>query len=137
MLPDDELSIIFVNESTIAKLNCEYLNHHGPTDVITFDYLGGKKIPAIENDQRTIGEIYICCDLAERAAVQHNNEFSTEIILYIVHGILHLCGYNDLVEADIQKMRSKEKEILSNLNDEFELTNFFKVTAAKICKQSE
>ena len=132
MLPDDELSIIFVDEITIAKLNADYLNHNGPTDVITFDYLSEKVFPDTGNDDRTIGEIYVCCDMAENAAKQHNHGISTEIVLYIVHGILHLCGYDDVKETDINKMRSKEKEILSILNDNFELNDLFDLNATGV-----
>ena len=124
------LNIIFSSDTYLLKINQDYLNHNHYTDVITFDYLDEQNYPDTTNnsDHRTIGDIYICCDLAETAARQHKNDFSTEIILYIVHGILHLCGYNDLEKADVQNMRSKEKEILSLLNDEFELTKLFEIT---------
>ncbi len=137
MLPDDELSIIFVDECTIAKLNEKYLNHRGTTDVITFDYLSEKKIPAANDDHRTIGDIYICCDLAEKAAIHYKNDLSTEIIHYITHGILHLCGYNDHENADVQKMRAKENEILGKLNEEFALTECVEIRAAEIRDKSK
>ena len=85
----------------MRSINKQYLNHDYVTDVLTFD-LGGK-----------IGEIIICPQIAETNARQHQSSTDKEIVLYVIHGILHLAGFNDHEQKDIIKMRSMENEILS------------------------
>ncbi len=94
-----ELSVAFVGERRMRRLNKEYLGHDHVTDVITFGY----------------GEIVICPAVAARNARRYGNTLERELILYVVHGILHLCGYDDRSSEDVKRMRQKETEILGKI----------------------
>ena len=94
-----ELSVAFVGERRMRRLNKEYLGHDYMTDVITFGY----------------GEIIICPAVAARNAKRYGNTLEREIILCVVHGILHLCGYDDRSAEDVKRMRRKETEILGKI----------------------
>ena len=91
------LSIVFVGEQRMRRINKEYLGHDYVTDVLTFEH----------------GEILICPAVAKRNARRFGSSVEKELLLYVVHGILHLAGYDDHTPADIQKMRKKEKELLT------------------------
>ncbi len=94
------LSVAFVGEERMRRLNREYLGHDDVTDVITFKH----------------AEIVICPLAAARHARSHGNSVEREMILYAVHGILHLCGYDDRAPADVKRMRRKEQQIMDLLS---------------------
>ncbi len=94
-----ELSVAFVGERRMRRLNKEYLGHDHVTDVITFGY----------------GEIVICPAAAARNAKRYRNTLERELILCVVHGILHLCGYDDRSSEDVKRIRQKETEILKRI----------------------
>ena len=101
---DGELSIVFLNDLEMAALHERFLNDSSPTDVLTF--------PGDERDDFA-GEI---CVSAERAWIESRDRgiaFSRGVCLYLVHGWLHLAGYDDHGEADRHLMREAEKEVLS------------------------
>ncbi len=102
------LQINFVNSEYILPINKEYLNHNNSTDIITFDYS--------ENQSEFIGEIYISVSDAERNAASYNVSLDTEILRLIIHGILHLLGFNDLEKSDKKIMKAKENELVEKLN---------------------
>jgi rRNA maturation RNase YbeY len=80
-------------------MNEEFLGHEGPTDVLTFDYSGPGTLH---------GEIVICTDEAVRQAKQFGTTPQMEIVRYLVHGLLHLRGYDDLTSAKRKKMKTAE-----------------------------
>ena len=90
------LSLVFVGEGRMRGINKKYLGHDFVTDVITFDH----------------GEIIICPAVAARNAEHYGNTVGKELALYVVHGILHLAGYDDRTPQGIQRMRAKEQELL-------------------------
>ncbi len=94
------LSIAFVGTRRMRAVNKKYLGHDYVTDVLTFD-LG-----------EDAGEIIICPQVASANARAHQTSTENEIILYVVHGILHLAGYDDHKPHDILQMRRMEKELL-------------------------
>jgi probable rRNA maturation factor len=94
------LSIVFVGTKRMRAINKKYLKHDHVTDVLTFD-MG-------ENT----GEIIICPRVAWANAREHQTSTEKEIVLYVVHGILHLAGYDDHSEKDILTMRNMEKRLL-------------------------
>ncbi|MEG0517338.1 MAG: rRNA maturation RNase YbeY [Bacteroidales bacterium] len=101
-----DLNIIFCTDSYILEINNQFLNHNYFTDIITFDYCEGKDLS---------GELYISIDTVKLNAVEYKQEFLTELHRVIVHGVLHLLGYDDHKKADIAKMREAEAKSLDLL----------------------
>ena len=99
-VPDD-LNFIFTDDRQIKKINREFLKRNTFTDVIAFDY-GDKK--------RVVGEIYISLDTVRKNARNYNVSLRKEIIRVIVHGTLHLCGYNDKSTEDSRIMKLMEEK---------------------------
>lgn len=101
-LDADSLSFVFVDDSYLADLHERYLDDPSKTDVITFN-LGEDKIE---------GEIYISHERAFMQASTYNVTFDEEIIRLMIHGVLHLAGYDDLQEEEQSKMRLEESRLL-------------------------
>jgi probable rRNA maturation factor len=104
--PPGELSIAFLTDAAIARIHADFLADPRTTDVITFE--GNKSV-------QSAGEICVSVDTASRYAARHNRNFSEELMLYVVHGWLHLCGYTDLTPQKKQIMRSAEKRAMACL----------------------
>ena len=107
------LSIVFVTDSQIKSLNRKFLNRLYATDVLAFDLSSAafsrsrqKRIKEIE------GEIVISTPAAIRNARIFETSPNRELALYVVHGILHLLGYDDHRPLDIKRMRAKEEELM-------------------------
>ena len=107
-----ELSIVLVTSQRMKIINAHYLKHNFSTDILTFDYRSLKA-----NDFQV--EIIICPSKAAQNAVVYKTTIEEEIDLYVVHGLLHLAGYNDHSSRDIKRIRSKEKEIIKSLKSKF------------------
>jgi len=105
-----EISIAIVEDAEMHALNRKYLDHDYPTDVLSF--------VLDEEDGRLDGEIIVSSDYAAREAEVYNWSAEDEILLYVIHGSLHLAGYDDQEPASKQKMRQREREYLSH----FQLT---------------
>ena len=99
-----DISIIFCSDNYILDVNQQYLQHDYFTDIITFDYCEGDRLS---------GDLFISVDPAREYAIEYGIEFQDELNRVIVHGILHLIGYDDHDEEDIKMMRSKENYYLS------------------------
>lgn len=91
-----ELSVVFVGEARMRRINREYLKHDYVTDVITFGH----------------GEIVICPKVALRHARRYGQSLSRELRRYVVHGLLHLAGFDDHTAADARRMRQWEEKLL-------------------------
>ncbi len=104
-----EISIAIVDNAAIRIINAQYLNHDRPTDVISFPDLAS-------SDQNLAGELIVSAEMAQETAAQGGNSPLDELALYLVHGLLHLCGYNDQNPTDIAVIRSREDEILRQLD---------------------
>ena len=98
-----QLNIIFCSDNYILDINQKYLQHDYFTDIITFDYC--------ENDILS-GDLFISVDSVRENAVFYKTEFTDELNRVIVHGLLHLIGYDDHSDEDIKMMRSKENYYL-------------------------
>ena len=114
-----EVSITFVNNNEIAELNSAYRGKEGPTDVLSFecDALNDEFMlyedDEFEEPAITLGDIVIAPDIAAQQCGEYGTTFSQEINLLLVHGLLHLCGYDHIEEQDACVMEALEKEILS------------------------
>jgi len=103
---DGEISITIVDDTFMEKLNLEYRGKRGTTDVIAFPFKEGKDS---EYSGELLGDIYISIEQASRQKV---GSLLDELKLLVVHGILHLAGYNDTTEEERKIMRKKEAEYL-------------------------
>ena len=107
------LNITFTDDAGIEPVNVQFLNHEGPTDVISFDYLDDyDEALADPDDPFVLGDLLISLETAERQAKEFGSDFNDEAMLYIIHGILHLCGYDDHEEDDIREMRVAEQQTM-------------------------
>lgn len=106
----DEVSVHFVDEPTICELHRIYFNDPSPTDCISFP-LESDDIPGYKN----IGNVFVCPQVAILYARLQNANAYDEVTLYIVHGLLHLMGYDDTTEALTQEMREAEVRHLAEL----------------------
>lgn len=116
------LQLVILGEAAMTGLNEGFLGHPGSTDVITFDLRGGVACP---EEPPLIGEIYVCVAVAERAAAQYRTTCSRELILYLVHGMLHLAGLDDLEPADAREMRRGEQRVMNALAARYDLDTVF------------
>lgn len=98
-----DINIIFCSDPYILEINLQYLGHDYFTDVITFDYSEKPKIS---------GDLFISVDSVRENSVFYKTEFDEELHRVIVHGILHLIGYDDHTDEDIKQMRAKENYYL-------------------------
>ena len=113
-LKDFELAICIVRASEMARINETFLQHSGSTDVITFDYS--------ENPSSALhGEIFICIDDALAQAREFRTSWQSEITRYIIHGVLHLRGFDDLRPAARRKMKREENRLLKKVGVLFPL----------------
>ena len=103
----------------MAELNERHLQHHGSTDVLTFDLRNQTDIPQEDClDDIVTAEIYICPEVAIQYAREHQLDPSRELLLYAVHGMLHLSGYDDIEEQDRAKMRQAEARVMKRLEED-------------------
>jgi probable rRNA maturation factor len=113
-----ELGINLVAAREMTLINETFLKHEGSTDVITFDYGGG----AHGVTRPTLhGEIFICVDEAIVYAKEFKTNWQSEIVRYIVHGVLHLLGHDDLKPDSRRKMKRVENLLLRKLSKKFSL----------------
>ena len=98
------LVYIFCKDSYLLTINQEYLNHKTLTDIITFNYSDGLQIE---------GEIYISTERVRENAVTFGKEYEEELHRVMIHGVLHLLGYNDKSPSQKTRMRKKEEACLS------------------------
>lgn len=102
-----EINYIFCSDEYILKVNKEYLDHDYYTDIITFDNS--------EEDGMLESDLFISVDRIKDNAITLQEPFEKEFHRVLIHGILHLLGYDDKDEQEKSKMRSKENECLSIL----------------------
>jgi|SRR6185312_1924298 len=95
-----ELSYIFCSDIYLLQVNRQFLNHNYFTDIITFDNSAG--------DGLIVGDIFISIDRVRENAAKFNMPLLDELHRVIIHGVLHLVGYNDKTPADKEKMTLKE-----------------------------
>ncbi|NJM14770.1 MAG: rRNA maturation RNase YbeY [Bacteroidales bacterium] len=100
------LAYLFTSDQKIVKINKEFLGHDYPTDIITFDYTVRNCVQA---------DIVISVDTVRQNAIHLEEPFLRELHRVIIHGVLHLVGYNDKVDDEKVKMRGKENLYLENM----------------------
>ena len=108
----DEVTIHFIDPIRICELHGEFFNDHSLTDCISF--------PMDDETQegyRVLGEIFVCPQTAINYSLKHHRDPYQETTLYIVHGLLHLLGYDDLDKNKKRQMRTAEKRHMQHLQE--------------------
>jgi probable rRNA maturation factor len=122
-----ELGIRVVSAREMARVNWQFLQHEGSTDVITFDYLPPG--PQTQNPRRHIhGELFICVDDAIKQAKEFGTSWQSEIVRYAVHGVLHLLGHDDLQPDLRREMKREENRLRRRLERRFSLAQLSSAT---------
>ena len=115
-----DLCIYVVGRDRMQKLNEKHLHHRGCTDVITFDYGDPELRSNIRRSSNAPapelhGEIFICAAEAVDQARQFRTKWESELVRYLIHGVLHLCGYDDQRPADRRRMKREEDRLLKQI----------------------
>ena len=114
--PDAQLSILIVDDDQITSLNENYLNHTGPTNVISFPMQEG---PFAEITPELLGDVVISADTAHREAVDAEMPITARIDQLLIHGILHLVGYDHVhSKAEAIRMERKSEELYKHILEE-------------------
>jgi probable rRNA maturation factor len=122
-----EVSLIFLDEPAITALNHQFMDQVGPTDVLSFpidnepeptgrvpDSGGsGPGEPAPPEIPQLIGDIVICPAVAARNALEHECTFDDELALLVVHGVLHLLGWDHAADEEAERMEARERVLLA------------------------
>ena len=103
-----KVTLAFVDNAHIHRLNKQFLQHDEPTDVLTFPY-SAPDAKVLE------GEVAIGYEVAKEYAADRGHDVNLELLLYVIHGCLHLCGYTDADATGEREMRAKERHYLAKL----------------------
>lgn len=130
-----ELGVHLVRTAEMARINEAFLNHQGPTDVITFDHsdLVGDDVRSLKHQTKLepphvgsydslTGELFICYDVARTQAREFKTTWPGELVRYVVHGVLHLQGFDDQRPADRRVMKREENRLLRALVRRFPIS---------------
>lgn len=112
---EKELSVIFLNDDEIHKMNREYRNIDRPTDVISFALCDEEEGYEMPEGQNEIGDIFISVDAMKRQAKEYGHGEKREMCFLFTHGLLHLLGYDHMEKADEEEMFRLQDVILDDL----------------------
>ena len=113
--PDAQLSILIVDDDQIAEMNQTYLNHAGPTNVISFPMQEG---PFSDITPELLGDVVISADTAQREAADAGMLLSERFNQLLIHGILHLVGYDHVLPDETAAMEGKSEELMKLMGKE-------------------
>jgi probable rRNA maturation factor len=105
------IGLAFVDVNTIKELNSKYAGNDYPTDVLSFEYG--------DDEEGNIGDIAICKDIAISQAKENNISLEAELTLLLVHGVLHILGYDHQDEDQIASLDAIQSDIMKKLNYEY------------------
>ena len=118
------LGVFLVDEAEMARANWEHLRHEGATDAITLDY--GDQAGTTPKSGPLLGEIFICPVVAEAFAREHGTTWPEEVARYLIHGILHLRGYDDRDATRRKRMKREENRLMREASECFPLSRLAK-----------
>jgi probable rRNA maturation factor len=101
--------VLLVGDRAIRRLNRTYLNHDHPTDVLAFSQQEGFPSP----ERHLLGDVVISVETAARQARAHGHSLAREVALLLIHGILHLVGYDDATPKARRRMGAAERRLLA------------------------
>lgn len=126
-----ELSLLFVDELSMAELNKQFMDKTGPTDVLAFpiDESGpvgrwpdagttgpDRTDPEGDDMPLLLGDVVVCPSVAERQAPEHAGSYDDELALLVVHGVLHVLGYDHAEDDEAARMQSRERDLLERFH---------------------
>ena len=106
-----EVSVVLVDDPTICDLNRRFLKHNRTTDVMAFPGDG----ESADGRRPFLGEVVVSADTAAREAKARKRPAQTELLLYTVHGVLHLLGFDDQTVCEAERMHARERELLASI----------------------
>lgn len=117
---DVDVYITLTNNNEIHKINKEYRNVDNPTDVLSFPMYEREEIDFLRKDkvgdeEEILGDIIISIDKVKEQSEEYGHSFERELAYLVTHGMLHLLGYDHMVEGEKKVMREREEEILSGM----------------------
>ncbi|MBW7858530.1 MAG: rRNA maturation RNase YbeY [Leptonema sp. (in: Bacteria)] len=116
-----ELSVSFIDDTSIQKINHEFRNKDQPTDVLSFSQFEGESTPTPDNVQ-PLGDLVISIETAQRQAIEIGHSLEFEVTRLLVHGLYHLIGYDhELSIESEQEMQSLEDQLLNLLEEKGEI----------------
>ncbi len=124
-LDEVELGIALVGAKEMARVNWDFLRHEGSTDVITFDHSEKQTKKSVH------GELFVCVDDAIAQAKEFGTSWQAEVVRYVVHGVLHLLGYDDLKPAMRREMKREENRLVRHLEKSFSLAQLSRTAKIK------
>ncbi|MEW5898768.1 MAG: rRNA maturation RNase YbeY [Bacillota bacterium] len=110
-----EVSVVFVDDEYIRRLNRQYRGVDSPTDVLSFAMLEGEPLAGKE-EELILGDVVVSLPAAQRQSAEYGHSLAREVAYLIVHGMLHLLGYDHQTAEQKQVMRAKEEAVLEKLN---------------------
>jgi len=114
-----EISILFTDDKFIKSLNKKYRGINKSTDVLTFNLEEGDlKFPEVDKN-KLLGDIVVSVETAQRQANNLNHNLENELMILLIHGLLHLIGYDHEEDRDNKIMQVKENEILNTFDLQF------------------
>jgi probable rRNA maturation factor len=113
---DFDLTVHLVGKRQMTRLNETHLRHSGSTDVITFGYSDAK------STEHLSGEIFVCVDEAETQSRRFRTTWTSELVRYIIHGLLHIRGYDDQEPTARRRMKREENRLLKEIGTRFGLS---------------
>ena len=115
-----EFGVNLVSDAEMTRVNETFLQHEGSTDVITFDHSELSARPQTPDPRPNLhGELFICVDEAIRQARRFRTMWQSELVRYVVHGVLHLLGHDDHRAADRRKMKREENRLVRLMAQRF------------------
>lgn len=120
IIHDVDVYITLTNNNEIHKINKEYRNVDNPTDVLSFPMYEREEIDFLRKDkvgdeEEILGDIIISIDKVKEQSEEYGHSFERELAYLVTHGMLHLLGYDHMVEDEKKVMREREEEILSGM----------------------
>ena len=107
-----EASVVLTDDERIAELNKTYRAVDGPTDVLAFSQREGEESFPEEPEENLLGDVVISVETARRQADEHGNSLDDEVEMLLVHGLLHLMGYDHAEPEEARKMFAKQDQYL-------------------------
>ena len=128
---NSQLSLVFCDDEAIKELNNEYRGNNQPTDVLSFPIELENFVPEI----RMLGDIVISAERAIKQAKEYDHSVETEIVILLIHGLLHLNGFDHIKEDEYKIMRAKENDVFKHICEIDRFSNLNKISTEPLIER--